>query len=126
MKKVRIENSAGSFAEDKDLAAQIREKLLMAAVDGGDSVQLDFSGVQLTTQSFIHALIAEPLRVGGEDALKKMVFKGCSKTVRGIIETVVQYVLETEDDEPEKRTGPVLERPKPQGKGKGKGDHLRR
>jgi hypothetical protein len=102
MKTVGIGKAVGSFAEDKDVAAQIREKHVLPAVQGGGIVELDFTGVDLATQSFIHALIAQPLRVGGEKALKKIVFKGCSKPVRGIVETVVQYVLETEDEEDQK------------------------
>lgn len=98
MKTVAIGKAVGSFAEDKDVAAQIREEHVLPAVEGHGVVELDFTGVDLATQSFIHALIAQPLRVGGEDALQRIVFKGCSKPVKGIIETVVQYVLETEDD----------------------------
>jgi hypothetical protein len=99
MKTIGIANAVGTFAEDKDAAAQIREKQILPAVRGQGAVELDFTGVDLATQSFIHALIAQPLRVGGEDALKRIVFKGCCKPVRGMVETVVQYVLETEDDE---------------------------
>src|SRR5215472_3205302 len=98
MKTVAIGRAVGSFAEDKDVAAQIREKHVLPAVQGAGTVELDFTGVDLATQSFIHALIAQPLRVGGEPALKRIIFKGCSKPVRGIVETVVQYVLETEDE----------------------------
>jgi STAS-like domain of unknown function (DUF4325) len=56
---------------------------------------IDFKGVGLTTQSFVHALISDVLRMEGEGALGRMTFKGCNKSVRGIIETVVQYTLES-------------------------------
>src|SRR6516162_11803909 len=97
MKPIGIARAVGSFAEDKDVAAQIREKHVLPAILGSGTVELDFTGVDLATQSFIHALIAQPLGVGGEPALERILFKGCSRPVRGIIETVVQYVLETED-----------------------------
>ena len=95
---VRILDLAGDFAEDKDLAASIRIATILPEVAKGRKVTLDFSGVTLVTQSFIHALIADVLRTQGEPSLTHMIFKGCSQGVRGIVETVVQYSLETADD----------------------------
>lgn len=96
--KVSILDKTGDFAEDKDAAAQIRTATIEPALARGRSVILDFKGVRLTTQSFIHALISSPLREHGEPALQFLEFKGCSKLVRGIIETVVQYSLESLDE----------------------------
>ena len=68
----------------------------------GKAVTLDFTGIDLTTQSFIHAMISGLLRTHGEATLDALTFKGCEPSVRGIVETVVQYSLETmEDDEQE-------------------------
>jgi hypothetical protein len=53
----------------------------------------------LTTQSFVHALISDVLRSEGEKILDRIEFKGCAPGVKGIIETVVQYSLETMEDE---------------------------
>ena len=94
---VRIIDHAGYFAEDKDAAALVRTRDLMPVLARNESVTIDFSGVRLTTQSFVHALISEVLRAHGEGVLALMTFKGCSKLVRGIVETVVQYSLETID-----------------------------
>lgn len=94
---VKIFDEAGDFAEDKDTAAEIRESLIRKGIAGRGKVRLDFEGVTLTTQSFIHALISDVLRSEGEDVLKKIEFKNCDDGVRGIIETVVQYSLETMD-----------------------------
>jgi len=54
-------------------------------------VILNFTGITLATQSFVHALISDALRTSGEAALEKLKYHGCSANVRGIIETVVQY-----------------------------------
>ena len=94
MSEVRIEPSAGDFAEDKDVAARIRTKELEPALEAGESIVLDFGGVRLTTQSFVHALLSASLRAHGEEALELIEFKNCSNLVRGIVETVVQYSLE--------------------------------
>jgi hypothetical protein len=91
---INVGAEASSFAEDKDVAARIRETSLRPEVLKGHSVVLDFTGVRLTTQSFIHALISDVLRREGEGALDLLMFKGCSKEVKGIIGTVVQYSLE--------------------------------
>jgi hypothetical protein len=85
----------GDFAEDKDAAAQVREETLRPALAAGHRITLDFKGVRVATQSFIHALISDVLRQSGEQALDRMTFKDCSKAVRGIVETVVQYSLES-------------------------------
>jgi uncharacterized protein DUF4325 len=71
-------------------------------VKAGKEVVLDFAGVNLVTQSFVHALISDVLRSEGERGLDHMVFDHCNEGVRGIVETVVQYSLETiESDSPE-------------------------
>lgn len=97
MKILHIREGVSDFAEDKDAAATMREDEIRPALRKRGKVVLDFSGVTLTTQSFIHALISDLLRSDGEKILKRIEFKGCAPGVRGIIETVVQYSLETLD-----------------------------
>jgi hypothetical protein len=101
---VRILDLATDFAEDKDVAASIREESLHPALADGKQVTVDFTGVALATQSFIHAMISDVLRKHGEDALQSILFKGCQPGVRGIIETVVQYSLETLNDDNGKKS----------------------
>lgn len=98
MKEIAVLVVAGDFAEDKDVAASIRDRDILPALACGGEILLDFTGVTLVTQSFVHALVCEPLRTHGESALSQLVFKGCSDGVKGIIETVVQYSLETMDE----------------------------
>lgn len=99
MTTLPIEEIAGSFAENKDIAATLRREQILPAIVNNKTVTLDFNGVSLTTQSFVHALISEALRQKGESALELLVFSGCNDSIRGIIETVVQYVLETVADD---------------------------
>ena len=96
---ISISAEAGEFAENKDIAAYLREDVIKPALRRkGEKIRFNFSGVDLTTQSFVHALISEALRIHGEDVLKRLEFKSCNKGVRGIIETVVQYSLDTSDE----------------------------
>ncbi|WKW50616.1 STAS-like domain-containing protein [Rhodomicrobium lacus] len=85
----------GDFGEDKEIAASLRELRIKPTLVEGDAVNLDFEGVNLVTQSFVHALISDILRVNGENALDRMEFQNCSEVCRGIISTVVQYSLDT-------------------------------
>ncbi|HEX4371494.1 MAG TPA: DUF4325 domain-containing protein [Rhizomicrobium sp.] len=95
MPTIEIYPEVGAFAEDKDAAAHIRQFAIEPALEHSGVVQIDFSDVTLVTQSFVHALISGVIRVGGEEILDRIDFKGCVPGVRGIIETVVQYSLDT-------------------------------
>ncbi|MBF2099420.1 MAG: STAS-like domain-containing protein [Gloeomargaritaceae cyanobacterium C42_A2020_066] len=77
------------------MAARLRREEILPALAAGEEIEIDFDGISLATQSFIHALISEAIRVHGEQALDLMTFKNCGIAPKGIIETVVQYVMET-------------------------------
>jgi hypothetical protein len=91
--EVKILDHAGEFAADKDEARNLRETYVMPALQHGQEIELNFVGVRVATQSFVHALISLALRVFGEDALGLLVFSNCSQAVQAIIETVVDYTL---------------------------------
>lgn len=94
MKTIDIASIVGEFAEDKDLARDLRLQQIEPALRAGAEVGLDFSGVNLTTQSFIHALISGSIREHGPEILDCVIFKGCNDEVRSIVSTVVQYSQE--------------------------------
>jgi len=94
MINIDIFSRAGAFAENKDIARDIRIKELLPALTRGEEVTLDFNKVEAATQSFIHALISDILRKHGADALDRLAFKSCNATVKKIIEIVVDYMLE--------------------------------
>lgn len=87
----------GPVAQDKDWARLIRESSLMSELSSAQSICLDFSGVQIATQSFVHALLSEAIRVHGEDGLNKIEFKACSDQVKQAIQTVATYSLRARD-----------------------------
>jgi hypothetical protein len=92
---VKLKDKCGSFAEDKDIARDIREKIIRPSFDKtGEVIILDFSGVDSTTQSFIHALISDFFQKYGEHALDRFEFKRCSKSVKSLITAVINYSLE--------------------------------
>jgi len=96
MKKViQIKKLAGEFAENKDVAKDLRVNQIIPTLSEHNSIVLDFSGISGTTQSFIHALISEPIRQFGDDALDMMEFKNCSDVVREVVRTVCEYMQES-------------------------------
>jgi STAS-like domain of unknown function (DUF4325) len=91
---IQIREQAGSFAENKDIARALREETLLPVLRNSDEVTLDFSGVEGATQSFIHALISEAIRMFGPEVLDHIIFKGCNDTVKQIIAIVTEYMQE--------------------------------
>lgn len=94
MKTIQVFLLAGSFAENKDVARNIRTKEILPALESG-VVVLDFENVQSTTQSFIHALISDLIREKGDEVLDKITFKNCNVTVQKIIGIVVEYMQQS-------------------------------
>ncbi len=92
---IKISECCGTFAENKDKARDLREEKIKPAFSSSDEkITLDFSGVDSSTQSFIHALISHFFQSYGEDALERFDFKGCNKTIKSLITTVINYSLE--------------------------------
>lgn len=87
---MKVFDFSGDFAGDKDAAASVRDIYIRPALARGEQIVVDFSGVDLATQSFIHALVAGIVR---EDpaSLDLISFKNCNDSVRSIIEIVVEY-----------------------------------
>ncbi len=101
MKTISIFNKAGVFAENKDVAKDIRLKEIIPALENKQEVTLDFEKVDAATQSFIHALISDVLRNYGDTALEHMNFKSCNDTIKKIINIVIDYMQEGMDSENE-------------------------
>ncbi len=89
---VKVLKLVGDFAEDKDVARDIRLNTVEPALKKSQSLVIDFHGVEAATQSFIHALISQVIRDHGIDVLSRIAFKDCNETVRQIIEIVVDYM----------------------------------
>ena len=95
MTVVRVAPKAGSFAENKDIARQIRVERVVPALEGNQDVTIDFEKVEAATQSFIHALISDLIRKYGSEVLDRIYFRNCSETVKKMIGIVVDYMQES-------------------------------
>lgn len=96
MKEVILFPHVGTFAENKDVARDIRLQDIIPALEHGGEVIINFQGVDSATQSFIHALISDLIRKYGSEVLDRITFKHCSETVQKIIRIVVDYMQEAE------------------------------
>lgn len=99
MKIIEIKKHAGEFAENKDVAKDIRSNSIIPALSKNEKIVLDFDGVGGTTQSFIHALISEPIRRFRDFALDNIEYKNCNDIVKEVIKTVYEYMQESLNDE---------------------------
>lgn len=90
---VNIPQGQKGFAEDKDIARELRLTKVLPALEAGDNVVLDFAQVKFATQSYVHALIGQALKQHGEAVLDRMEFKNCSPQLRSIVDLVVDYSL---------------------------------
>ncbi len=95
MPTIKLLPLVGDFAENKDMAREIRQIQIVPAFQAGEEVILDFEGVQSTTQSFIHALISELIRDYGADILDRLSFKNCNEVVQKIVTIVTDYMQES-------------------------------
>ncbi len=94
MMEIKLISYLDSFAENKDLAKDIRLNQIIPSLDQKEEVVLDFEGIDSTTQSFIHALLSDLFRKYGADVLDNICFKNCNETVQKIINIVISYMQE--------------------------------
>jgi hypothetical protein len=91
-KNIPFYEFVGRFAEDKDKARHLRQDILWPSIKAGHTLVLDFTKVEDITQSFAHALLSELIRETRGEALDLIYFKNCNKTVKKIINIVVDYM----------------------------------
>jgi len=94
MIKIKLLPRVGNFAENKDIARDLRIKELIPLLDKNEDIVLDFKGIDGVTQSFIHALISDLIRKYGSVVLENIFFKNCNENIKKIISIVVDYMQE--------------------------------
>jgi hypothetical protein len=77
------------FVEDVEQAAVVRRNKLIPAGEQGRWVVLDFDRIRFATQSFVHALVYEPLRRPG--GLFRVSFLNCTRATEEAVRTVAAY-----------------------------------
>ena len=99
MKRViKMQKLTGDFAENKDIAKKLRIEKIMPFLLKGDEIIIDFKEVDGVTQSFIHALISDPIREFKEVAFDQLYYRNANKDVKEIISIVYRYMQESLDN----------------------------
>ena len=93
--EIKVKEICGHFAGNKDSARDIREKYLKKWINEDGIIVLDFSDIDSSTQSFVHAMLSQLFQVYGEAMLDKFEFKNCNAAVKSLIVTVINYSLQT-------------------------------
>jgi len=98
-KNIFMRKFVGGFAENKDIAKKMRVEKVMPTLLKHDEVVFDFDGVSGATQSFIHALVSDPIRKFGSTALDNLFYKNANDDIQEIISIVYRYMQESLDSE---------------------------
>jgi hypothetical protein len=92
---VKIVDKAGTFAENKDIARDLRLHVITPILKNSeDVIVIDFEGVTGATQSFIHALISQLIREFGGVLFARLRFKNCNTALQQVINIVADYMTE--------------------------------
>ena len=92
---VKMFDYIGNYGENKDTAKKLRLEKIFPALKKNEEITIDFEQVTGVTQSFIHALISDPIREYSETIFDKIIFKNCTDNVRVVIEIVEEYMQES-------------------------------
>lgn len=95
METIKMLELVGEFAENKDIAKDIRVNQLLPALEKNQAVTFDFYGVKGATQSFIHALISDALRKYPDIVYDNVFYKNTNEEIQKIITIVYRYMQES-------------------------------
>ena len=89
-----IYNYFGRFAENKMEAISYKDKYLLPAAESGKTIILDFMDVEMSTHSFLSALLKGPIAAfvaAGLNPYKKIKMRNPNADIR----ETVEYILES-------------------------------
>lgn len=92
---IMMKEKINDYGENKDVAKSIRQGVILPALKKSEDVVIDFDGITGVTQSFIHALLADPIRQYPNEVFDRVTFRNCNDMVRVIIETVEEYMQDS-------------------------------
>jgi hypothetical protein len=86
---LNISNYFGPNAEDKEMAARVRDKYILPNLEDGKVITIDFEGVKKAPHSVLGALLATPIERIGISAYKRLRFVNCRPEIRETIDFVM-------------------------------------
>ena len=79
---------SGEFFADARHALELRRSVEARILDGESRIELDFTGVRNTTQSWMNAFIGNLVLIYGQEFARRVVFKGCNDTLKALVRFV--------------------------------------
>jgi STAS-like domain of unknown function (DUF4325) len=93
MKIFRMGKLFGHFLADGDLANRFRFAQVEPQLSAAQTIVFDFEGVNEATDSFMNACFAHLVADHGEEVLRKIKFKNCSRLVQHFIRSATALGL---------------------------------
>lgn len=84
----------GDFFSDSRHALDLRREVESRILDGETRIELDFTAVRNTTQSWMNAFLGNLVLVYGETLAQTVVFMGCNDTLKALIRFVYGDAME--------------------------------
>ena len=84
----------GEFYADARHALELRRQVEAKILEGELRIELDFSGVRNTTQSWMNAFIGNLVLVYGKELANRVIFRGCNDTLKALIRFVYGDAME--------------------------------
>jgi len=84
-----VRNYFGRYAEDKQLAIKLRDKIVLPAIEEGKTITIDFEEVISAPHSLLNALLATPIQRFGLAAYKKIKVINASPEIRETVDFIM-------------------------------------
>ena len=91
---------AGDFFADARHALELRDEVEDRFLEGIERVELDFSNVRNTSQSWMNAFIGNLALIYGHELSKKVIFKNCNDTMKSLVRYVYSDALARREQDP--------------------------
>ncbi|MDQ7091847.1 MAG: DUF4325 domain-containing protein [Methylococcales bacterium] len=87
---IKLTEQADSFLSGAESALEIRKNQLTPAIKKGEIIEIDFSNIRGTSQSWMNTFLMGTLLECGLDSLKYLKFQHCNDLVKEMITFAVQ------------------------------------
>lgn len=87
--ELRLAEELGAHLADGPKAAAFRSEKIEPLLSQPGDIVLDFSEVRNANSSFTNALLSGLIEKHGEGVLEQLLFKGCSPTIKVLIESAI-------------------------------------
>ncbi len=85
---IKLNNYFGQYLENKDLAKEIRDTIILPSIEKGEILTLDFDGICFSAHSLLFAMLATPIERLGLSAYKKIKIINAAPEIRETLDFI--------------------------------------